>query len=90
MSSCCPSQNARSSKLVSCADQESFLRGSPTLTTFVFFFFFFFFFKFDGGRKDLNTTISGPSKARRRNVISMAFRWRVDVGPTLNAGLVAL
>ena len=36
------------------------------------------------------TTISGPSSARQRNVISMAFRWRADDGPTLNAGLVAL
>ena len=45
----------------------------------VFFFFFFFFFLFDDGRKDPNTTIS-----------EMAFRWRADDGPTLNAGLVAL
>ena len=36
------------------------------------------------------TTISGPSSARKRNAIYMAFRWRVDDGPTLNAGLVAL
>ena len=32
-------------------------------------------------------TITGPSLARRRNVIEAAFRWCVDDGPTLNAGL---
>ena len=30
------------------------------------------------------------SSARQRNAIEMAFRWRADDGPTLNAGLVAL
>ena len=34
-------------------------------------------------------TISGPSTTRQRNAIKMAFRWRADDGPTLNAGLVA-
>ena len=29
------------------------------------------------------------SSARQRNAIEMAFRWRADDGPTLNAGLVA-
>ena len=48
------------------------------------------FFLFDEGRNDKNTTISGPSSARQRNAIKMAFRWRADDGPTLNAGLVAL
>ena len=43
----------------------------------------------DEGRKDPNTTISGPSSTHQRNAISMAFRWRADVGPTLSAGLVA-
>ena len=42
---------------------------------------------FDEGRKDSNTTISGPSTARQRNAIQMAFRWRADGGPTLIAGL---
>ena len=44
------------------------------------------------GRKAPNTctTISGPSSARQRNAIKMAFRWLADGGPTLNAGLVAL
>ena len=32
----------------------------------------------------------GPSSARQRNAIEMAFRWRADDGPTLNASLVAL
>ena len=53
------------------------------------FFFFFFFFFFER-REDPNTTICGPTSARKRNAIQMAFRWRVDDGPTLNAGLVAL
>ena len=48
-----------------------------------------FLLLFDEGRKDPNTTISGPSTARKRNAIA-AFRWRVDDGPTLNASLVAL
>ena len=62
------------------ADPESFVRGGPTLT------FFFFFFFFDEGRNYSNTTISGPSTARQRNAIQMAFRWQADGGPTLNAG----
>ena len=45
---------------------------------------------FDEGRKDPNTPISGPSTARQGNAILMAFRWRANDGPTLNAGLVAL
>ena len=51
----------------SCADPESFVRGSPTLTTFFFFLFFFVFFK------DPSTTISGPSSARQRNAIKWRF-----------------
>ena len=43
----------------------------------------------DEGRKGPNTTISGLSSTHQRNAISMAFRWRADVGPTLSAGLVA-
>ena len=50
-------------------------------------FFFFFFFE---RRDDPNTTKSGPSSARKRNDIYMAFRWRTDDGPTLNSGLVYL
>ena len=37
--------------------------------------------------KDPITTIIGPSLARQRNAILMAFRWRADDGPTLNAGV---
>ena len=48
------------------------------------------FFLIYEGKDDLNTTISRASSARQRNVILMAFRWRADGGPTLNAGLVAL
>ena len=45
---------------------------------------------FDEGKEDLNSTKSGPASVRKRKAILMAFRWRVDDGPTLNAGLVAL
>ena len=57
------------------------IRGGPALTIF---------FLVDEGRKDPNTTISGPSSARQRNTIYMAFPWCADVGPTLNTGLEAL
>ena len=58
-----------------CADPESFFsKGSN--------FFFVNEWKY--------TTTFGPSSARQLNAISMAFRWRADDGPTLNAGLVAL
>ena len=62
----------------SCADPESFVRGGPTLTGF--------FLVDEGGGEDPSTTISGPSSARQRNAIYMAFRWRADDNPTLNAG----
>ena len=42
-----------------------------------------------GWREDQNVTISGPSSARQRNAIEMAVRWRADIGPPLNAGLVS-
>ena len=45
---------------------------------------------FDEGIMDPNTAINGPSSARQRNAIVMAFRWRADDGPTLNAGFVVL
>ena len=41
-------------------------------------------------REDPNTTISGPSLARQRPAICMAFRWRANDGTTLKAVLVAL
>ena len=47
-------------------------------------------FLVDEGRKDPNTTISGASSARQLNAIYMAFRWRADVGPTLNVGWIVL
>ena len=40
------------------------------------------------GERIENTTKSGPSSARQRNAIEMAYRWRADDGPTLIAGLV--
>ena len=49
----------------------------------VFFLFFVFF-------EEMDATKSGSSSARQRNAIKMAFSWRADNGPPLNAGLVAL
>ena len=60
------------------ADPESFVR---PLTMF-----FCFVFLVDGMERGK----SGPSSARQRNAIEMAFPWRVDNGPPLNAGLVVL
>ena len=47
-------------------------------------------FLVDEGREDPNTTVSGPSLARQQNAIKMAFCWRADDVPALNACLVAL
>ena len=55
-----------------------------------FVFCFFFWGVVDEERKGPSTIISGPSLACQRNAIKMAFRWRADDGPTLNAGLVDL
>ena len=66
----------------SCADPESFVRGGPTLTTFVFCFGW----RGDGGSKyHYKGAIIGPPAKHHW----MEFRWRVDDGPALNAGLVA-
>ena len=54
------------------------------------FIFILFLCLVNEGREDPHTAISGPSSARRRNAVYMAFRWRADDGPTLNAGLIAL
>ena len=64
-----------------CADPQSCVRGSPTLTKVLFYFLLM-----RGG----GIQISGPLSARQRNAISMAFRLRADDSPTLNAYLVAL
>ena len=57
---------------VTCADPESFVRGGPTLT------FFLFVFLFDEGREDPNTTISGaiigPPAKRHLNGVLLACR----------------
>ena len=50
----------------------------------------FFFFLVDGGIEDPNTALIGPSSARQRNAIEMAFCWRADDGPPWNAVLAAL
>ena len=41
-------------------------------------------------REDRNATKNGPSLAHQQNAIEVAFCWRVDNGPPLNPGLVAL
>ena len=41
-------------------------------------------------REDGNATKNGRPSTHQRNAIEMAFSWRVDNGPPLNAGLVAL
>ena len=33
-----------------------------------------------GGIEDPNSALTGPSSARHRNAIEMAFRWRADDG----------
>ena len=45
---------------------------------------------FDKGKEDPNSTKSGPSSARQQYAIKMAFHWRANDGPTLNAVLAAL
>ena len=50
---------------------------------------FFVFYLVDEGIENRNTAINGPLSVHQRNAIKMAFRWRADDGPTLNAGLVA-
>ena len=67
--------------LISCTDPESFVRGDPCGGCF---------FLVDGGIEDPNTAINGPPSASQQNAIEMAFPWRADAGPTLNAGLVSL
>ena len=51
---------------------------------------YLFIFLVDEGREGPNTAINGPSSAHQLNAIKMVFRWRVDDGPPLNAGLEAL
>ena len=46
----------------------------------------FLVFFVDEEIEDRNTAINGPSSAHQRNAIKMVFCWRVNDGPTLNAG----
>ena len=62
-------------------DPESFVRGDPTLTTF------FSLVREEGSKHHVKWAINGPPAKRH---LKMAFRWRADEGPTLNAELVAL
>ena len=50
---------AAATETTACADLNSFVREGPTLTCFLI----------DEGRKDQNTTLSGPSSARQQNAI---------------------
>ena len=59
-----------------CADQESFVRRFSVCVCV---------FLVDAVREDQNKSKSGPSSARQRNAIEIAFRWRADGGPTLDA-----
>ena len=64
-----------------CADPESFVRGGPTLTTFILV---------DEGEKGSKyhykrAIIGSPAKRHLNGVC-----WHADVGSTFNAGLVAL
>ena len=61
--------------MYTCSDPESFATGGPTLTIYLV----------DEGRKDPNTTISGPLLARQ----GKAIKWRFTAVLML-AGLVAL
>ena len=73
------------SESYSCAGPERFIRGGSNLLTF---FFSFCILLMSGGRIKiplLAGLVGPPAKA-----IEMAFPWRADDGPTLNAGLVAL
>ena len=69
-----------------CTDPESFARGVQLWQGF--FRVVLSFFRW--GERIQNSTKSGPPPARHRNAIEMAFHYRADDGPTLNAGLVAL
>ena len=66
--------------LDACADSENFVRRVSTMTTFFFLSLFFLYFVVGEVREDPNYTKSGPSSARHRNAILIAFRWRVDNG----------
>ena len=54
------------------------------------FFLFCFVFLVVEGIEDPNTAKNGPTSARQRNAIEMAFFWHADDVLTLNAGLVVL
>ena len=70
---------ALASGLSPCADPESFVRGGVGQR-------FFKLMREGGSKYNYEWAIIGPPEKRD----SMAFRWRADDGPTLNAGLVAL
>ena len=54
---------------------ESFIRGGPTMTTFLSIIYLV-----DEVREDANTTVKGPLSTRQRK-----FRLRANSGPTLLA-----
>ena len=72
--------NSRVNPSILCVDPDSLVRGSN------------FDFSFKLTRVEtrehhhLNTTISGPSSARQRSAIYMAFRWCAEDGPYMAFG----
>ena len=71
---------------MSCADHDSFGRGSPNLGGLVFWGVFCFVLI-------LSLRVDAEFKYHYRRAIigaEMAFRWSANNGPTLNAGLEAL
>ena len=69
---------------------QNVLSEGSSFDTVYLLFFILFFILVNEGIEDPYTAKSGPSSAHRRNAIYMAFRWRADDCPTLNAGLIAL
>ena len=60
-------------RVATCADPESFVKGGPTLTTFI-----------RGDRIQTNTTKSGTSSARQQNAIKMTpSKWRFTGVPMM-------
>ena len=72
--------------LLQIQSKGSFVRGGPTLTAFLFVCFFNFFFSLMRGRRIQIPVLVGHYWPASK----MAFLWHDDVGPTLNADLVAL
>ena len=64
---------------------RKFCQRGPTVTTF-----FGFFFSLMRRRRIQIPLLAGHQQPASEMPFYMAFRWRTDGGPTLNAGFVAL